>query len=206
MIPTQMSPDQLGTSMEKMDLRSTYMSVDKGTPHRQSQVLQRYSAIDFGPLNIIVDEYGKSKDHFNNFSGASYLCTTPLTEMTLYRLYGGGARADGQYWTTELREGNEAFRIDAAVLQKWNDLTERKSIVVPNGIFLYEGLCAPQKEGIENRLGRGCWQIFIPFEVLVPLLSANEHRAKGNMKKWDEEIEKAKTEQSKFMDKFHQSK
>lgn len=202
-IPVQTSVDQLGASLSEglqMETRSDYMSVAKGPPHGKTTILGRYSASHGGPLNT----YEKDLEHFNNFSSAGYLRTTPKNEMILYRW--GGSEA-GQYWTAEPHEGNEAFRQDAAIAPEWNDFTQSFSIVVPNGIELIEGLCAPQtvvtRGMITNSLlGRGCWQIFIPREVVKHLLSANKCKEKGDSKGWDEGIKKALKEQEKLRDKF----
>ena len=170
-------------------------------PHGKTQVLQQYAPIHayVGPLNVIVGKDGELTEHFKNFLGGSYACTTPVTKIELYRRFGGAASALGQYWTSEPRGGDESFRYDAAIPHTFNALSESTSIIVPRGIYLYEGYCAPQKTYMEDRHGGG-WQVFIPYTVVTHLLLANEHGE--NTAGWDAEIKKARSEQEKIIAKF----
>jgi hypothetical protein len=76
----------------------------------------------------------------NSFIASTFLKTTPLSEMKLYRQYGGGAAKGGQRWTIEPSIG----RTDLAVRKDWNDFSDVAEITVPSGIYLFEGLCREQ--------------------------------------------------------------
>ncbi|KAH3773044.1 hypothetical protein DPMN_174393 [Dreissena polymorpha] len=76
----------------------------------------------------------------------------------------------GQYWTTEPRLGNEAYRYDAGVLKQWNSLEQTTELIVPRGVHMYEGLAGAQK----NYLGGG-EQVFIPQEVVRRLFNIQQN-------------------------------
>ena len=85
--------------------------------------------------------------------------------IKLYRLYGGRAGEYGQYWGLELRDGGLSYRYDAAVLDEWNTLERGTALLVPPGVFLYEGQVSRQR----HYLGGG-WQVFIPREIVQKLV------------------------------------
>ena len=135
-----------------------------GPPHGKTEVKMKFSAVDFGPFCVMDGKHDK------NFRGGSYWITTPKDDfLVLHRLHGGPAREIGQYWTVEERDGNESFRFDMAVLRNWNNLEERSTLLVPKGVFIYEGFAAPQSPYFG-----GGWQVFIPQSVVEPLLSSQK--------------------------------
>ncbi|XP_045176225.2 uncharacterized protein LOC123536826 [Mercenaria mercenaria] len=134
-------------------------------PHNNAKILYKYTPHDFGPLNVIQG------DHYQNFIGGIYYVTTPREKMVLHRLHGGKAGEYGQYWTHEPRKGNEGYRWDAAVLQQWNSLDKAATLIVPEGVNMYEGKVSKQA----HYLGGG-WQIFIPREIVNLLAEIQPHK------------------------------
>ena len=138
-------------------------------PHGETKLLHKYTPYDYGPLAMLPD----ATTIISSFRGGSYYLTEVEKRegVRLYRLHdGSSAGALGQYWTTEKREGVLGDRIDLAVPLTWNDFTKVTSLVIPKGIFLYEGPIGPRPGGLVG----GGWQIFIPREVLQPLYRAME--------------------------------
>lgn len=135
------------------------------TPNDNVEILCKFTPMDYGPLNVI--EGG----HYNNFTGGNYYLVTPKENVVLYRLYGGKAGEYGQYWSTEPRDGNLGYRMDAAVLQQWNSMDKTAVLFVPAGVHMYEGKVSRQA----NFLGGG-WQVFIPEEIVNHLANIQPHR------------------------------
>ena len=159
---------------------------DDSPPHGKTRLIQKYTAIDFGPLNT----YRES--HISNFRGGSYRLTTPIAGggVMLYRLYGGGAAVEaGHYWTVEPRQGNTGFQLDYAMVPNWGStLSDTTEVFAPQGIMLYEGHAAPQKAHTGSRdFGGGGWQVLIPLPVVEPLLRAQQAMKEG---KGHSEVEK----------------
>ena len=148
-------------------------SNDDTPPHGKTRLIQKFTAADFGPLNV----YRVSE--CDNFRGGSYRLTTPVdNSLILHRLYGGTAQEAGQYWTIEPREGNVGFQMDYAVVPKWGStLSQVVKLHVPPGIMLYEGYAGPQAPQSMNakwNFGGGGWQVLIPLPVVQPLLQAQQ--------------------------------
>ena len=143
---------------------------DDSPPHGKTRLIQKYTAIDFGPLNT----YRES--HISNFRGGSYRLTTPIAGggVMLYRLYGGTAGEVGHYWTVESREGNVGFQLDFAMIPQWGGtLSETTEVYVPEGIILYEGYVGPQRGEVGyTDFGGGGWQVLIPYPVVDSLIKA----------------------------------
>lgn len=138
-------------------------------PHNKAKVLYKYTPYDFGPLNVIIG------DHYNNFIAGTYFVTTPKDKLILYRLHGGNAGEFGQYWSVEPREGNMSYRFDAAVLPRWNTMDKTATLLVPEGVYMYEGKVSKQA----HYLGGG-WQVFIPREIVNLLADIQPHRMAEN--------------------------
>ena len=65
---------------------------------------------------------------------------------TLYRVYGGGAREIGPYWTRIEPSGPVQSIIDSALDPRWgNNATRVVRIDVPRGTTIYEGTAAAQR-------------------------------------------------------------
>ena len=174
------------------------------TQHGQTKVLQTYH---FDPVSQSFENDPLKPDSHerNSFIASTFVKTTPLSEMKLYRRYGGGAAKDGQWWTIEPTMG----RTDLAVRKDWNDFSELAEITVPSGIYLFEGLCREQpgppfshtKESL-RRLEKakaeappdkkhlfepiidltdvpvgGGWQVLIPKPVVQLLIKASEAKS-----------------------------
>ena len=129
-------------------------------PHNLTEVKMHVGPHEYGPLNVFEGE------HMNNFCGGNYFVTTAKSDfITLYRLHGGQAGQEGQYWSVEQRGGNESYRHDMAVLPRWGNTLESESrLVVPKGAFLFEG-----KFGTQGHYLGGGWQIFIPRRIVQSL-------------------------------------
>lgn len=175
-------------------------------PHGKTKVIQKFTAVDYGPLVAIFGQ------QCANFRGGSYQLTTPTgSGLVLYRRYGGtgedAAKEDGQYWSAEKRDGNLSYAMDFAVLPQWNNTLENEAtLFVPPGIFLFEGYASPQHHVEYGRrdyeyLG-GNWQVFIPKEVVGPLLRAQRATAERNMGEIQKHVQEAMTAQQSYMEKY----
>ena len=142
-------------------------------PHNLTDVKMHVGPHEYGPLNAFEGE------HMSNFCGGNYFVTTAKNEfIPLYRLHGGQAGQEGQYWSVEQRGGNEAYRHDMAVLPRWgNTLQNESMLLVPKGVLLFEG-----KVGAQGHYLGGGWQIFIPRRIVQSLFELKETtlRQSGN--------------------------
>lgn len=130
--------------------------------HGKTEIKMTIEEDEFGPLSVI--DGGK---YVNTFRGGKYWITTPKDDyLVLYRLCGGAASEDGQYWTAELQEKGQTYRDLFAVARSWNSLEERAYLVVPKDVYVYEGIAAPHG----NYPGGGL-QVFIPKSIVEPLHS-----------------------------------
>ena len=174
------------------------------TTKHGTRILKAYTPLDEpGPL-VPKAQYEEGKPRFrhgehganySNFIGPTYWQTTPQgTNLTLYRLYGGDAPEDGQYWSLE-SQSKEVTRIDQAVLPSWNDMTETTEIIVPPGIILFEGYCRSQGG---SAVGGG-WQIWIEKNVVRHLIKA---KMAVDERGWQTEIDEAKKAQDKFLSEY----
>lgn len=129
--------------------------------HGKTEVKLEVTPIDFGPLNVVEGE------HHKNFLGGHYWVTTPKNEfLVLHRTYGGRASKFGQYWTVDERCGGVWDRIDLAIPYFWNTMEDKTTLIVPKGVFIYEGYC----QGQGGLVGGGS-QVFIPRSVVKALQS-----------------------------------
>ena len=65
---------------------------------------------------------------------------------TLYRVYGGGAKEIGPYWTRTAPNGPVQSIIDSALDPAWrNTATRVVRIDVPKGVTIFEGVAAPPR-------------------------------------------------------------
>ena len=176
-------------------------------PHGKSKVIQKFTAAHYGPLVDYKASPDDKSDYCSSFRGGSYLLTTPSEGgMLLYRRHGGQAPESGQYWTEESRGGNLGYRMDTATLPQWgNDLTKEAILVVPKGIFMFEGYAAPQAP--YSSYGRsdggflgGGWQIFIPKAVVLNLLEARNAHSSGLPP--EKHIQDALRAQNSIMEKY----
>lgn len=152
-------------------------------PHDLTEVKMHVGPHEYGPLNVFEGE------HMNNFCGGNYFVTTAKNDfLPLYRLHGGRAGKEGQYWSVEQRAGDEAYRHDMALQSRWgNTLQNESMLLVPKGVFLFEGKVGPQG----HYLGGG-WQIFIPRRIVESLFELQElalHQP-GNPRKAESIIQK----------------
>lgn len=159
-------------------------------PHGKTEVKMKFTAADFGPFCVMEG------NHDRNFIGGGYLLTTPKDLLVLYRRYGGTAQEDGQYWTTDRRGGNWGYRLDYAVENQWNSLQKETYLLVPKGVYVYEGMAARQScSGSDG----GGWQVFIPQSVVEPLrplttlLLSKSSTLEQKQKAWDT-VQKAQLE------------
>ena len=165
----------------------------RNPPHGKTKVLYEFSPYDFGPLNVV------EHSHFNNFEGGKYYVTTPDKMIKLYRLYGGRAREYGQYWGVEPRSGNLSYRYDAAVLDEWNTVEHAATLLVPEGVYMYEGQVSTQ----HYYLGGG-WQVFIPNEIVQKLVKIQPHNMNGvGHAVLQQRIDDINRTQQNMMKRFH---
>ena len=161
-------------------------------PHNLTEVKMHVGPHEYGPLNAFEG------DHMKNFCGGNYYVTTAKNDfITLYRLHGGQSGQDGQYWSVEQRSGNESYRHDMAVLQRWgNTLQNESTLLVPKGVFLFEGKVGAQ----EHYLGGG-WQVFIPRRIVQSLFELQEValRKTGNSQRAESIINRMNNMQSEMV-------
>lgn len=161
-------------------------------PHGRTEVRMHVGAHEYGPLNVFEGE------HMNNFCGGNYFVTTAKNDfITLYRLHGGQASQEGQYWTVEQRSGNESYRHDMAVLQRWgNTLQDESILIVPKGVLLFEG-----KVGSQGHYLGGGWQIFIPRRIVQSLFELKQMVSSqaGNQQRADNIIARMNNIQSEMI-------
>lgn len=172
-------------------------SSDDSPPHGKTRLVQKFTAAEFGPLNVCEDLERRISD----FRGGSYRLTTPSDNgVVLHRLYGGEAKEVGQYWTVEPRAGNLSYQLDYAMVPSWGStLAESTTLFVPPGIMLYEGYAGPQNNPRgSSSFGGGGWQIFIPKSVVEPLMRAQ----KATKSQAAEAVREALKQQSNILEKY----
>lgn len=212
------SVDSASDALEALTLRDGTIA-----QHGQTKVLQAYRFDPFSQ-SFKNDPLKPGSNERNSFVASTFLKTTPMSPITIYRRYGGGAAKDGQWWTIEPTMG----RTDLAVRKDWNDFSKLAEIQVPPGIYLFEGLCREQpgppfshtKESLQ-RLEKakaeaspdkkqffepifdltdvpvgGGWQILIPRPVVQLLVKASEAK---NPRERDAYISEAKTVQEQCL-------
>lgn len=200
------------------------------TQHGHTEILQEYhypvcqSSESESDEIFQIGPFKRDSEEYNSFVAGTFLKTTPISEMKLYRRYGGNAAKDGQWWTIEPTMG----RTDLAVPKHWgNDFSQIAEIRVPPGIYLFEGLsreqsvpfshtreslrrlekakaeAPPDKKplfepifDLSNTPVGGGWQVFIPTPVVQLLIKANKA---GDQKEWDVHISKAKEVQEQYL-------
>ena len=92
----------------------------------------------------------------STFRGGSYSHTTLGSDVTLYRVYGGGSKPMAPWWSRTAPSGPLQSQIELA-LPSENTAQNVIMIRVPKGTVIYEGAA----EGNFGRLGGGN-QIYIP--------------------------------------------
>ena len=167
---------------------------DTGSFHDKSEVLHYITPCDRGPLN----ELARGQQVIDSFRAGTYYVTTPKEDVVpLYRLYGGRASEAGQYWSFGNHRGNESYRHDMAVERNWgNSLAHEAFLLVPKGTVLFEGMAAPQRQYFG-----GGWQVFIPRDVVKPLMENQRLIFSGNSDKRQQEtlVKKAQDAQNNIM-------
>ena len=79
---------------------------------------------------VLAERQGKlSKKTAASFTGSQYLTVTSTEEITTYRTFGGSAKLNGQYVTTE----TGLSRQELAVYPKWSSTQFEAEIVIPKG-------------------------------------------------------------------------
>ena len=161
-------------------------------PHNFTEVKMHVGPHEYGPLNTFEGE------HMSNFCGGNYFVTTAKNDLIpLYRLHGGQAGQEGQYWSVEQRSGNESYRHDMAVLPRWGNTLQNESVLlVPKGVLLFEG-----KVGTQGHYLGGGWQIFIPRRIVQSLFELQQTalRQSGNPQSADSIIERMNNMQSEMV-------
>ena len=146
-------------------------------PHNKTDVLEKFTAVDFGPLNVLDNV-------LDTFRSGGYYKTTPKESLLLHRLYGKDSKPVGGFWTVEKYQPTLSTRHDLAISDSWNDFSGSVALLVPRGIELYEGPAARIDHAVNNprtflpvteaRYLGGGWQVFLPNEVSEPLLKMQE--------------------------------
>lgn len=169
--------------------------------HGKTELKMKITGDDFGPLSVIDDgKYAKT------FRGGNYWITTPKDDfLILYRLFGGTASEDGQFWTAELHKGDQSYRDELAVARRWNTLEDNTNLVVPKGVYMYEGIAAPHG----NYPGGGL-QIFIPHSIVKPLFHFPKlymaRASESDFKKWKAVLDTVGKSQSDILNRWNKKR
>jgi len=113
--------------------------------------------------NIVKSDFGKYSTAIDNkvtvvdkseaipdwvqesFLDSNYRSVVTNEEITVYRVFGGNANAQGAFVTTSPTSNKIQAKIDAALLPEWkNSRTYEAEIVIPKGTKLHVGKVAPQ--------------------------------------------------------------
>jgi hypothetical protein len=127
------------------------------------KLIDYYTAYDDAGALMIGDQNAKS---FVS-AGFSLVGLNENTDtITLYRRYDGRtANKYGQYWTLEDFNNSWSTRFDLALLNEWNKMTEKTTIIVPPCIKFFVGKIGPQEEAPGGSL-----QVFIPRDYLNDII------------------------------------
>ena len=146
-------------------------------PHGKTELKMKITADEFGPLSVVGDSYVKS------FRGGNYWITTPKEDfLILHRFFGGAASDDGQFWKVERHEADQSFRDEHAVARRWNSntLEDITRLIVPKGVYMFEGIAASR-----GKYPGGGLQVFIPQSIAKPLSSISRLHMAGALTESD---------------------
>ena len=97
-----------------------------------------------------------------SFKDGEYRTVVTTEPVTLYRVYGGGATAEGSYCTTEPCIDKDKTRNDLALKTSWGNTIEKEAeIVVPSGTKLNIGRVEQQSDNGKTLTGNAD-QILLP--------------------------------------------
>lgn len=108
---------------------------------------------DFGKYSTAIDNKVTVVDKSEaipdwvqeSFLDSNYRSVVTNEEITVYRVFGGNANAQGAFVTTSPASNKIQAKIDAALLPEWkNSRTYEAEIVIPKGTKLHVGKVAPQ--------------------------------------------------------------
>ncbi len=170
--------------------------------HGKTELISKFTGTEYGPLSSI-----KGGEYVNTFRDGNYWITTPKDHfLVLYRLCGGAAPEDGQFWTAERHDADQSFRDKHSVAKRWNTLEDNTMLVVPRGVYMYEGIAAPHDKAYPG----GGLQVFIPRSIVKPLFHFPKPWMARNSESDREKWEAAKTTvieiQSKIFKKWHEKR
>ena len=108
---------------------------------------------DFGKYSTAIDNKVTVVDKSEaipdwvqeSFLDSNYRSVVTNEEITVYRVFGGNANAQGAFVTTSPASNKIQAKIDAALLPEWkNSRIYEAEIVIPKGTKLHVGKVAPQ--------------------------------------------------------------
>ena len=145
-------------NFEVEDYHTYYVSEQKALVHNTCAVTAKnvasksdvitYSPVNPGPLE---DELAAS------FEGATYIKRVLIEDTIMYRVYGGGSKKVGRFFSLDKQYGGLQSQLDLALLPKWgNSASNVTRVVVPKGTVIYEGRAAPQviRDSMGNKIGQ----------------------------------------------------
>lgn len=134
------------------------------------KVLNEYTAADYGPLSFHQPE----KNHASTFRNSSYVMVTPVTSITLYRLYDG--YSNGQCYSLSKKTENFAMKRDYSLKKRYIEDTQ---LVIPHGAIFFVGSVALQV-GTRQYLS-GLYKAFVPNVTLQYFKEAQKAKDSNKM-------------------------
>ena len=99
----------------------------------------------------------------DTFTDGEYRTVVTNEDIELYRVYGGDAKREGAFWTTEPAESQAGARQGRALLDEWGNTKKwEERMVVPKGTKLNIGTVERQIEPTGEVLFGGDDQILVP--------------------------------------------
>lgn len=106
-----------------------------------------------------------SDEVFKSFRSGTYVESVLTQDITIYRVYGGGSKELGSFWTYVPPAGPLQSKIDSALLYG-NSAEHIVAVKVPAGTTIYEGVAASQKVPWPPGPGPGAGA-YKPFDMFL---------------------------------------
>ncbi|WP_234998534.1 hypothetical protein [Salirhabdus sp. Marseille-P4669] len=128
------------------------------------------NGVDFGKYSTIIDDKVKVIEKVDlpdwireSFTDSNYRTVITEENITLYRTYGGGSKANGSFVTTRPAGNRINAKIDAALIPDWKNTREFEAVIeVPKGQILNIGRVEKQYTKTGALLAGDADQILLP--------------------------------------------
>ncbi len=113
----------------------------------------------------ICENEAKQKELSESFKDGEYRTVMTKEPITLYRVFGGKAEAQGAFATTEPARSRAEVRDASALKTEWGNTCEKEAVIeVPAGIKLHIGRVEKQWDGTQEKMLKGdADQILLPM-------------------------------------------